>query len=137
MVNVSESNSSDPSSFPGRAEFNLLFNVDIANPLLKNERGRDRRPHFVIVVVWKALIVGVCMVVAWGRKSYLAPVGISSFVFLIQFKDGGHRVGLDFIFLFLMWIQEMKILSARMCVQRFSCASLRDGKVRLRSSASS
>ena len=94
MVNVSEFNSSDPSSFPGRAEFNLLFNVDIVNPLLKNKTGKDRRPHFVVVVVWKALIVGVCMVVAWGRKSYLAPVEISSSVFLIQFKDGGHRVSL-------------------------------------------
>ena len=94
MVNVSESNSSVLSSFPGRAEFNLLFNVDIVNPLLKNKTWRDRRPHFVVVVVWKALIVGVCMVVAWGRKSYLAPVEISSSVFLIQFKDGGHRESL-------------------------------------------
>ena len=39
MVNVSESNSSDPSSSPGRAEFNLLFNVDIVNPLLKTKEG--------------------------------------------------------------------------------------------------
>ena len=136
MVNVSESNSSDPRSFPGRAEFNLLFNVDIVNPLLKNKTWRDRRPHFVVVVVWKALIVGVCMVVAWGRKSYLAPVEISSSVFLIQFKDGGHRESLR-LHLFVSDVDPGKEdFKCKNVLQRLSCASPKDGKAHLRSSVS-
>ena len=56
--------------------------------------GEDRRPHFVIFVVWKALIVLGCLVVAWGRESYLGPAEISCFVYLVQFKDGQRKVGL-------------------------------------------
>ena len=61
----------------------LLFNSDIVNLLLKTNMGRDRRPNFVIFVVWSALIVGRWVVVAWSRKSCLGPVEISSFVFLV------------------------------------------------------
>ena len=61
----------------------LLFNSDILNLLLKTNMGRDRRPNFVIFVVWSALIVGRWVVVAWSRKSCLGPAEISSFVFLI------------------------------------------------------
>ena len=61
----------------------LLFNSDIVNLLLKTNMGRDRRPNFVIFVVWSALIVGRWVVVAWSRKSCLGPAEISSFVFLI------------------------------------------------------
>ena len=32
--------------------------------------------------------------VAWDGKSYLGPSGISSFMYLVPFKDGGHRVSL-------------------------------------------
>ena len=31
---------------------------------------------------------------AWGRKSYLGPDEISSFVYLVQFKGRGCRVSL-------------------------------------------
>ena len=61
----------------------LLFNSDIVNLLLKTNMGRDRRPNFVIFVVWSALIVGRWVVVAWSRKSCLGPAEISSFVFLV------------------------------------------------------
>ena len=61
----------------------LLFNSDILNLLLKTNMGRDRRPNFVIFVVWSALIVGRWVVVAWSRKSCLGPAEISSFVFLV------------------------------------------------------
>ena len=44
---------------------------------------RDRRPQFVIFLVWSALIVGGWLVVDWGRKSYLVPVEISSFVDMV------------------------------------------------------
>ena len=33
------------------------------------------------------------MVVSWGRKFYLGPA-ISSFIYLVQFKDGGRRESL-------------------------------------------
>ena len=37
---------------------NLLFDSDVV---------RDRRPNFVIFVVWSALIVNGLVVVAWGK----------------------------------------------------------------------
>ena len=61
----------------------LLFNSDIGNLLIKANGGRDRRPNFVIFVIWTALIVGGWVVVAWSRKSCLGLAEISSFVFLI------------------------------------------------------
>ena len=66
----------------------LLFNFDIVNLLLKTNGGRGRRPNFVIFVVWSALIVGGWVVVARSRKSCLRPPEITSFVFLVEFKDG-------------------------------------------------
>ena len=57
-VNTSGFQSSNPRSFPGMGEYDFLLNVDLVNILLKNIEGRDRRPHFVIFVVWNALIVG-------------------------------------------------------------------------------
>ena len=63
------------------------------------------------------------VVVAWGKKSYLGPAKIPSFVYLLQFRDGGRRVSLRLhLFVFLMWIQRKKILCARGWVQKFSCA---------------
>ena len=50
------SNSAIKDRFPG-GEYDLLFDVDILNLLLKNNGRRDREPHFVIFVVWSALIV--------------------------------------------------------------------------------
>ena len=55
---------------------------------------RDRRPHFVIFVVWEALIAGGCVVVAWSQKSYLRPAEISSFLVLVKFKNKGRRLSL-------------------------------------------
>ena len=68
--------------------------------------GRATILNFVIFVVWSALIAGVWLV-AWSRKYCLGSAEIVSFVCLILFKDGGHRVGdtglvQDFIFLFLL-----------------------------------
>ena len=39
VVNPSESQSSDPKSFPGRGDYDFLFNVDIVNLPLKNNGG--------------------------------------------------------------------------------------------------
>ena len=81
VVNTSEFQTSWPRSFPGRGEYDLLFNVDIVNLLLKKQWGR--RPNFLIFVVWSALIVDVWVLVALSRKSYLGPAEISSFVYLV------------------------------------------------------
>ena len=54
--------------------------------------GRDRKLNFIIFVVWSALIAGMWMV-AWSRKYCLGSAEIESFLCLIIFKDGGHRVG--------------------------------------------
>ena len=56
--------------------------------------AKDRRPYFVISVVWSAQIVSEWVLVARVRKSFLGPAEISSFVHLVQFKDGGCRVSL-------------------------------------------
>ena len=68
LVHTSEFQPSDPRSFPEWEEYDLLFNVDIVNLLLKNNGGRDRRLQFGIFVVLKALIVGGWMVVAWAKS---------------------------------------------------------------------
>ena len=47
---------------------NLLFDSDMVNLLLKTSGGRDRRPNFVILVVWSAFIVGGWVAVARGRS---------------------------------------------------------------------
>ena len=69
MVSKSKFQYSDPRSFPARENMDLLFNSDIVNLLLKGNGGSGRRPHFVIFVVWSALIVGGWVVVAWSRNS--------------------------------------------------------------------
>ena len=43
VVNTSDFHSSNRRSFPGRREYNLLFNVDIVSLLLKNNGGRERQ----------------------------------------------------------------------------------------------
>ena len=53
--------------------------------------GRYRKLNFVIFVVWSVLITGM-WVVECGRKYCLDPAEIESFVCLILFKDGEHRV---------------------------------------------
>ena len=47
---------------------------------------------FVIFLVWSALIVDGCMVVAWSRGYCLGPSEIASFVFLVLLKDGRPSV---------------------------------------------
>ena len=61
------------------------------NFLLKTFDRRDRKPNFVIFVVWNALIVSEWVVLALSRKSYLKPSEIASLL-LASFKDGRHRV---------------------------------------------
>ena len=48
MVSKSEFISSDPGSFPGRGEHDLLCNSDVVNLLLKSNLGRGR-PNFAIL----------------------------------------------------------------------------------------
>ena len=92
---------------------------------------RDRKPNFVIFVVWSALIAGV-WVVAWSRRYCLGPTEVASFVCLVLFKDGGHRVSQDFICLFLMLIKEMRTRGEF----KISLRDPRDGKILLKSSTS-
>ena len=47
---------------------------------------------FVIFLVWSALIVDGCMVVAWSRNYCLGSSEIASFVFLVLLKDGRPSV---------------------------------------------
>ena len=74
------------------------------------------------------------MVVAWGRKSYLGPVKISSFAYLVQLKDGGHRVSLR-LHPFVSGVDpgNEDFMSKRESAKIF-LRSPRDGKVLLRSS---
>ena len=73
----------------------LLFNSHIANLLLNINRGRNTRPNSF--VVWNNLIVGAWALVgileAWSRQSCLGPTEITSFMFLVLFKDGGGGGG--------------------------------------------
>ena len=78
VVNVTDFHFSNPRFFPGSLKYSLLFNFDIVNLLLKHNGGRGRRPNVVIFVVWKTLIVGGWVGVAWGTKFYLGLAEISS-----------------------------------------------------------
>ena len=73
-----------------------LFNSDIVNLLLNINRGKSKKPNFIILVVWYTLIVGglvlVGVLVAWSRKSPLGPAEIASFVSLVLFKNAGRDV---------------------------------------------
>ena len=53
--------------------------------LLKNNGGRDRRPNFVIFVIWSALNVDGWLVVGWGRESCLGLPEILSMYFVYCF----------------------------------------------------
>ena len=81
---------------PARENIFLLFNSDIVNLLLNTNEGRNRRPNFVIFVVWYTLIVGgwvlVRVLVSWSRKSCLGPAEIASFVSLVLFKNARRKV---------------------------------------------
>ena len=66
MVNTSDLHPRDPRSFRERGEYNLLFNVNIVNLLLKSNGARDRGPHFAIFAIWKAVIVGGWVVMTWA-----------------------------------------------------------------------
>ena len=69
---------------PIRKNLLSLFNSDIANLLLNINKGRNKRPNFVIFVVWYTLIVGglvsVGVLVAWSIKYCSGPAEIASFV---------------------------------------------------------
>ena len=41
---------------------------DLVNLLLKNNRGIDRKPHFVIFVILSTLVIGKRVVVAWVER---------------------------------------------------------------------
>ena len=69
----------------------ILSNSDIENFLLKTD-GVERKPNFVTFLVWSVLIVGGSIVAAWSRISCLGRAEITSFVFLVLFKDGWPTV---------------------------------------------
>ena len=60
----------------------LLFNSDNIEPTVKNYWGRNKRPSFVFGSLESALIAS-AWVVDCGKKSYLGPAEIPSFVFLV------------------------------------------------------
>ena len=63
----------------------VVVSFDMVKLMWKKQWGRerDRAPHFVIFVVWSALVVGGWVVAAWGKKSYLGPAEISTTVYLV------------------------------------------------------
>ena len=75
VVRMSEFKSSGLGSLPRRGKYDLLLNVWYSESFVKEKQT----PHFIFVV-WSALVVGGCLMAAWGRKSYLGPAEISSVV---------------------------------------------------------
>ena len=84
--------------FLRRGKYEVLFNVDIVNLLLKKTMRGDTEHIIFIFVVWSALVVSGWVVAAWSRKSYLGPAKISSVVYLVKFKDRGGRVSCLYCF---------------------------------------
>ena len=63
--------------FPAEVRDRFPAGHGVYQLLVKNQIDRrDRRPNFVLSVVCSALIVGVWVVLAWCRKSYLGPAKI-------------------------------------------------------------
>ena len=77
--------------FPGRVGYDLLFNVDMVDLLWGEGGRRDRTPHFVIFVVWSAVVVSWWVVAAWGKKSHLGLAEISSIACLVHSGMGGGQ----------------------------------------------
>ena len=75
VVSMPQFKSSGLGSLTGRGKYDLLLNVWYSESFVKEKQT----PHFIFVV-WSALVVGGCLMVAGVRKSYLGPVEISSVV---------------------------------------------------------
>ena len=75
VVRISKFTSSGLGLLPRRGKYDLLLNVWYSESFVKEKQT----PHFIFVV-WSALVVGGCLMAAWGRKSYLGPAEISSVV---------------------------------------------------------
>ena len=103
VVDTAKHQSSSPGLFHGRGRYDLLFSVEMVNLLWKKKGWgggwTDRTLHFVILMVWSALVVG-GWVAAWGKTSYLELAKIWYTVYLIWFKDrgGGCRVSCVYCF---------------------------------------
>ena len=98
---------------------------------------RDRKPNFVIFVIWSALIAGGWVVVTCSRKSCFGLAEFASFVCLVLFKDGGYRVGQRFHFFVSkvnLFVSEIRM---RMWSEfKISLRHPRNRKILLRSSSS-
>ena len=76
-----------PRSSRGREEHGFAFQFWYSESSFNNQWGRDRRPDFVIFVVWSALIVDGWVVMAWSKKSCLGPAAILSFCFWCKSRE--------------------------------------------------
>ena len=68
------------------SRFSILISISI---LLNLNRGRKKRPNFVIFVVWYTLFVG-GLVLVGVLVACLGPAEIVSFVSLVLFKNAGR-----------------------------------------------
>ena len=76
------------------------------NFLLQTTDRKDRKPNFVIIVIWIALIVGGWVGgVGVEQRSSLAPAEIAFYVFLLSFNDGRFRVSPRF-YLFVFEVNQ-------------------------------
>ena len=73
VVSMSQFKPSGLASLPWRGKYDLLLNVWYSESFVKEKQA----PHFIFVA-WSGLVVGGCLMVAWGGKSYLGPAEISS-----------------------------------------------------------
>ena len=80
-------------SFPGSAGSTFVFQFCYCELPLKNHCGNDRRPNFIIFLVWSALIAGGWVGGGGIEEKILFRAGWNSaFVCLVLFKDWGRRV---------------------------------------------
>ena len=79
----------DGDHFPRGHEVYLLFNYDIVNYLLNTTEGKNRRPNFVISVVWSALIACGWVLVSWSRLE--GKLKWHLLCLCTFFNDGGRR----------------------------------------------
>ena len=77
------------------------------NFLLKTFDRRDRKPNFVIFVVWNALIVSEWVVLAWRESLIWSRLKSHLMCYWLHSRIGDAGLVQDFIFLFWMLIKGM------------------------------
>ena len=90
VVNTSDFHSSDSKIVSQEGRIYCWY----SESSVKDQWGERQKTSFCNFCSLESSNFHRLVVVAWGKKSYLGPAKIPSFVYLLQFRNGGRRVSL-------------------------------------------